>query len=380
MMSRDWRVDSLRGYFLVLMTLAHLPQHPLQRFTSYTFGYASAPDGFVFLSGLVSTWVYLRLRNKHGQRSMEARVLQRTRYVYLVHILLLSASIVGAVLLKQNSFQASHPLEAFFSGSLLLYQPGLTDILPMYCVFLLFTPIVLDQMMKGRAWLVGVISATLWFAAQWGIGDASHLVPWINLGTFNILAWQAYFVAGQYLGYRGLSTGEGAVPRSRVLLVVCIVLSLFFFLDRHREFILGVTPLLKFSIGPSRNPARFLDAACLGYVIWWFPRAIDRKLMTLRLFKFFNRLGKHSLQVFAYSLFVTAAFSKVGQDWVGLPGAARVVLALVVVLSLVIPAWLHETYRSGSKFTAPGVGYPTDCKASPHVCHMGKRTSLSERV
>jgi len=102
--------------------------------------------------------------------------------------------------------------------------------------------------------------------------------------------------------------------------------------------------------------------------------------MTLRLFKFFNRLGKHSLQVFAYSLFVTAAFSKVGQDWVGLPGAARVVLALVVVLSLVIPAWLHEIYRSGSKFTAPGVGYPTNCKASPHVCHMGKRTSLSERV
>src|SRR5712692_465930 len=130
------------------------------------------------------------------------------------------------------------------------------------------------------------------------------LYSWINLGTFNILAWQAYFVAGQYLGYRGLSTGEGAVPRSRVLLVVCIVLSLFFFLDRHREFILGVTPLLKFSIGPSRNPARFLDAACLGYVIWWFPRAINRKLMTLRLFKFFNRLGKHSLQVFAYSLFV----------------------------------------------------------------------------
>jgi len=220
----------LRGYFLVLMTLAHLPQHPLQRFTSYTFGYASAPDGFVFLSGLVSTWVYLRLRNKHGQRSMEARVLQRTRYVYLVHILLLSASIVGAVLLKQNSFQASHPLEAFFSGSLLLYQPGLTDILPMYCVFLLFTPIVLDQMMKGGAWLVGVISATLWFAAQWGIGDASHLVPWINLGTFNILAWQAYFITGQYLGYRGLSTGEGAVPRSRVCYWWFVLCFRFFFL------------------------------------------------------------------------------------------------------------------------------------------------------
>ena len=83
-----------------------------------------------------------------------------------------------------------------------MYQPTLSDILPMYCIFLLFTPLVLDQMMKGRAWLVGMTSAGLWCAAQWGIGDASYMVPWINLGTFNILAWQAYFVAGQYLGYR----------------------------------------------------------------------------------------------------------------------------------------------------------------------------------
>ncbi len=353
MTSRDWRVDSLRGYFLVLMTLAHLPQHPLQPFFSYTFGYASAPDGFVFLSGLVSTWVYLRFRNKHGQGALEARLLRRARDVYAVHMLLLGASISGAVLLQQSSFQAAHPLQAFFSGSLLLYQPGFSDILPMYCVFLLFTPIVLEQMTKGRAWLVGVTSASLWLAAQWGIGDASHLIPWINLGTFNILAWQAYFVAGQYLAYRGLSREAGAVPKSRALLAVCFVLALFFFLDRHRHVLFGVAPLLKFSLGPSRNPARFLDAVCLGYVIWWLPRTIDFQLMRLRLFQFFNLLGRHSLQVFAVSLFMTAALSKLRHDWVALPGVARVVLALVVVFSLAIPARLHEMYRAGFRFTVP---------------------------
>jgi len=353
MTSRDWRVDSLRGYFLVLMTLAHLPPHPLQPFFSYTLGYASAPDGFVFLSGLVSTWVYLRFRDKHGQRALEARVIRRTRDVYAVHMLLLGASILGAVLLKQNSFQAAHPLQALFSGSLLMYQPGFSDILPMYCVFLLFTPVVLEQLMKGRAWLIGVISAVLWAAAQWGIGDASHLVPWINLGTFNILAWQAYFVAGQYFAYRGLNSEEGAVPKSRVLLVACSVLALFFFLDRHRQFLFGVAPLLKFSMGPSRNPARFLDAVCLGYVIWWLPRSIDLRLMRLRLFQFFNLLGRHSLQVFAVSLFITAVLSKLRHDWVSLPGPARIVLALLVVFSLAIPARLHEIYRTGFKFTAP---------------------------
>jgi hypothetical protein len=228
MMSRDWRVDALRGYFLVIMTLTHLPPHPLERFTSYTFGFASAPDGFVFLSGLMSAWVYLRVRNKQGQPAMEARALRRTRDIYLVHIFLLSASILGAVLLKQASFQAAHPVQAFLGGSLLLYRPTFCDILPMYCIFLLFTPIVLDQMMRGRAWLAGVISTALWLTARWGIGDAAHLVPWIDVGAFNILAWQAYFVAGLYLGQRQLHAGDGAVPRSRVLLALCITLSLFF--------------------------------------------------------------------------------------------------------------------------------------------------------
>jgi len=368
MTSRDWRVDSLRGYFLVLMTVAHLPQNPLQRFTAYTFGYASAPDGFVLLSGLVSTWVYLRIRNRHGQRALETRVLRRTRDVYLVHIVLLSASILGAALLNHASFQAAHPIQTFVSGSLLMYQPTHSDILPMYCVFLLFTPLVLDQMMKGRAWLVGMTSAALWIAAQRGIGDASHMVPWINLGTFNILAWQAYFVAGQYLGYRKLSAGENAVPKSRILLAACVVLALLFFVDRHSPSIFGTAPLLKFSIGPSRTPARFLDAACLAYVIWWIPRAIDRKLMTLQPFKFFNLMGRHSLQVFAASLFITAVLSQVGQAWVGLPGAARIGSTFVVVLSLAIPAWMHEMYRKHSREKpVPSIEHPAILRNSDFV-------------
>ena len=110
--------------------------------------------------------------------------------------------------------------------------------------------------------------------------------------------------------------------------MVCIALALLFFLDRHSQGIFGTAPLLKFAIGPSRTPARFLDAACLGYVIWWIPRTIDRKLMALRLFNFFNLLGRHSLQVFVGSLFITAVLSKINNHWDGLPESARLGLAL----------------------------------------------------
>jgi len=123
MTSRDWRVDSLRGYFLVLMTLAHLPQHPLQRFSSYTFGYASAPDGFVFLLragvhvGLPAS-TQQNTDNMHWRRESFANARRVP-----VHIVLLSASIGGAVLLITPSFQAANPVQTFVSGSLLLYQP-----------------------------------------------------------------------------------------------------------------------------------------------------------------------------------------------------------------------------------------------------------------
>jgi hypothetical protein len=359
-------VDSLRGYFLVIMTIAHLPQNPLQRLSAYTFGYASAPDGFVFLSGLVSTWVYLRVREKHGQPALEMRVLRRTRDLYMVHILLLIASIAEAIFLDRNSFQAAHPIQTFISGSLLLYQPTLSDILPMYCVFLLFTPLVLEQMMKGRAWLVGLVSAALWFSAQLGFGDTSNVVPWISLGSFNVLAWQAYFVAGQYLAHRSHRTEEDAIPRSRGLLAVCLVLALFFFLDRHRQFLFGAAPLLRFSIGPSRTPTRFVNAACLAYVIWWIPRTVDLKLMRLRLFKFFNLIGQHSLQVFAGSLFITAGFSKIGHYWVDFSGTSRLGLALLAVVSLTIPAWVHVMYRRhGRQRPAARTEYPEIVQAPP---------------
>ena len=70
-------------------------------------------------------------------------------------------------------------------------------------------------------------------------------------------------------------------------------------------------------------------------------------LMKLRLFKFMNLLGRHSLQVFVFSLLVTVPWSEAGSPyWDALPAWAKFCVALATVLSLAIPAWLHETYRA----------------------------------
>lgn len=342
-MGRDWRVDTLRGYFLFLMTVAHLPEHVLMRYSEYSFGYASAPDGFVFLSGITSAWVYLRVRSKYGPAAMRGKAWYRTRQIYVTHILLLSLAILAGLALHGTSFRATHPLLALGSGSIFLYQPQMSDILPMYCLFFLFLPLTLEQMARGRAWLVGLISAALWLAAQRGIGDSVPAVSWIDLGAFNVLCWQAYFVAGQYIGYRK-TVGKPAAPKTRLLLGACAALAFFLFIERHLPIVRA--HWLHFHRGPDHNPLRFLDAACLAYLVWRVPRTLDELLKRFRLVQMFNFLGQHSLQVFAWSIALTCTLYRFrGHYWYALNSAGQVCLALLAGFSCVIPAYLHQMYR-----------------------------------
>jgi hypothetical protein len=348
-MGRDWRVDTLRGYFLVLMTLGHFP-NPLARYTEYSFGYAAAPDGFVFLAGLVSAWVYFPLIQKRGPAAMTAKVFRRTRAIYFCHIALITLGILFTLQSGAHTFRASHPLRAFVLGSLLLQQGGFDKILPMYCVFLALTPLMLKQFDKGRAWLIGTISAGLWLAAQFGLGDNNDRIPWMDLGTFNICAWQAYFVAGQYLGYRRVMSPRFKILKSRALLLACAVIATLLMGDRHLFWLVGHQPLLGFSGHPNHNPVRLLDAACLAYILWFIPQAVDWKFMPLHLFKFFNLLGRHSLQVFMFSM-VVARFE--AHTITTLPLAARVVLTILTLASLAVPALVHQMYQASRSQESP---------------------------
>jgi hypothetical protein len=343
-MGRDWRVDTLRGYFLVAMTLGHFP-NPLAPYTEYTFGYASSPDGFVFLSGLVATWVYLPVMQRRGPSAMVSKVFRRAGTIYVTHILLLVVGLLAAV----ATHHAARLLQTFVLGALLWNQVGFDRILPMYCVFLACTPLVLKQFTEGHAWLIAVISGSLWLCAQFGVGDWGSSAG-ASQATFNLFAWQAYFVAGQYLGYRGLRSTEGSVRKSPILLTACVVVAVLLMIDRHLLSLWGVNPRLGFTAHPDHNPARFLDAACLGYLISWIPRGADLAAMELRLFRFLNLLGRHSLQVFAFSMVITRFEAHTINDF---SSGAKLIVALLTVLSLGFPAWLHQYFRERGLAIAP---------------------------
>jgi hypothetical protein len=134
--------------------------------------------------------------------------------------------------------------------------------------------------------------------------------------------------------------------------------------DRHLHVFAGMSPLLGFKNEPDHNPVRFLDAACLGYLIYRVPAVVDGKLKQWRVFQFLNLLGQHSLQVFAFSLLATFFVSWLGPQWDTVGSLPKALAVGLVVLALAIPARLHEYYRqrhrrpASSLFAAAGVTSP----------------------
>jgi hypothetical protein len=348
---RAHRVDALRGLFLIIMMVDHLPYHPLLGFSRQTFGFVSAAEGFVFLSGMVSAWVYGRILAKQGEAALCRGAWQRARDIYLTHLLLYTVALAGGLLGGwQIASQFANFWGAWWHGALLIFQPPLFGILPMYVAFLLLTPLLLQQMARGRAPLVWAASIALWLAALWGIGSPAHNPPWLELGAFNFLAWQLLFVAGAYFGYRKAAGHGSPVPASRLLFVSSVALVTVFFLVRHQTLFFGNLSIVdtKTALGAWRSinhPVRMLNFAAYAYILWYLPRSVDEKMHGTLVFRWLRYLGGHSLQVFAWSIFVSCIAFSFRDSWVALSPACRTLLAVAAASSLIFPAWMHERWR-----------------------------------
>lgn len=349
-MSRDWRIDTLRGYFLVVITIDHF-DNPLRWLTFYTFGYASSPDGFHLLSGVVSGWVYTGIADRHGALTVWKKALRRAAAIYFARMTIV---ITCACLGCSTGIHGSQRVwQAVAAAALIDTHEGAGRILSLYCVFLAFTPLVLAAFEKGWTRTVAVLSAGLWGAAQLGLGTSVFGLHGLHpVGFFNIYAWQAYFVAGLYLGYRCARHGSSGLRRLPWLQLACGLTALLLLVDRHLA-LWGMQPLLQFASAPNHNPVRFLDAACLGYLVWCVPRSLDRKLMRTGVCRFLNFLGRHSLQVVTVSLILTRAESHLAP---GLSGKALLLVALLNIAALWVPARLHEIWLEHKSNRAPALG------------------------
>lgn len=356
------RLDAVRGLFLIIMAGVHVPS-PVSTALREPFGFTSAAEAFIFLSACLAGLVYGKVYLRHGWETMAHKVWQRSRLVFIVHLaLLLPVTLAawlwcGQVIPLANHFHdfLVHPWTSLPLLPLLLHQPPLFDILPMYVLFLLVTPFAF-VLAKRRGWQsVLLISAALWLAGQFQSAyfptDTTRLLP-LRGGSFNVLAWQFLWLAG-------LALGESSIRRPlisqnwRLPLVVLAGTAVLAGLCARHGWVAGwqINPnysltnfwLNKWTLGPLR---------LLNFFVWvvlllaWNPRPPQRLLAPPAL------LGRHSLAVFAFHLPLVVTATAVIQ-MLALPDTAQTILVLGVIASLFVWAWwLENNARERAKAAA----------------------------
>jgi hypothetical protein len=347
-------LDALRGLFLVWMTFTHMPTR-FSDFANQPIGFVSSAEGFVFLSALLVSRVYLREAQEDGA-GLRVKLWRRTLKIYGYHLLLLTFAFTVAAAIAATThrpalhnllnFYLAHPVVAIVGSILLIYCPPLLDILPMYVLFLFLTPMLLTVAIRYGWTRILVVSGLVWVGAQFGLREllhsvvvhATHLpIPLQETGAFNLFAWQGMWFGGLWLGAK---SAEGDVPLARVpgqIVAMCGGVCVFFIGVRHgwlgpylTQQSLGIQ-LDKWQIGPMRvvNLAAFL------IVCYW----LRRYLAPLVAREPFLTLGRASLQVFcAHVLFVFVGLALLYEDIPQLHGMRAYGMLLLTFTGLILVA------------------------------------------
>ena len=242
-MARDLRLDFFRGLALFCIFIDHLPTNIMAEFTLQSVMLSDAAEVFILISGYTAGMVYGRAMEREGFVIAGVRVYHRVWQLYVAHVFLfmmflaLVAYTAGALnnSLYAEEFGAANFLNepglAVVEALTLQFQPAFMNILPLYIVLLAILPFVLAGF---RAWpnLIIFASLALWLAAQFDKRIALAAYPGPDgVWPFNPFAWQALFLLGVWLGWRGT---KGGVPwlRDRWLFCVAAGLALAGFLVR----------------------------------------------------------------------------------------------------------------------------------------------------
>lgn len=312
-MKREIEIDAVRGLMLVWMTLTHLPT-ALTPWVNQPFGYISASEGFIFLSALFTGRIYFRLFSREGPQKMTAKLLSRTLKLYGYHLLLLvfAFGIAARYALGSHGQGLYNLLDFYFTAGparairdalLLVYRPPLLDIIPLYIIFLLLSPVVMLVGIRiGWRFILGA-SFALWLCAQFGLREVSYAflahysalhIPLNEMGAFNLWAWQFVWVIGMWCGVRWANNDLPVEKWARQTWIPAVVIFACLVALRYKQmFGLDLTrwaPLLdKWHLGL----VHLIDSAAVAIILVrfrWITKTISIRPLVL--------MGQSSLQVF----------------------------------------------------------------------------------
>lgn len=241
-MKRMVELDVLRGFLLLMMVVNHSPS-PLRQLTDQPIGFFSTAEAFVFISALLAGLIFQKRREKLGFAAARAATLQRALRIYRAHLITLFVVFaVGSLFLAWvpgiryilNKFFDS-PTSAVAGSVALLFQPPLLDILPMYVIFSLVTPLAFWVADRVGWRTVLATSAGVWALSQFNLREFITAPirdqAFVQIGPFDLFSWQFLWIVGLVFG-RSLQQGKPILHFSKGAEIVLLLLAVGFTLSR----------------------------------------------------------------------------------------------------------------------------------------------------
>jgi hypothetical protein len=343
-------LDVLRGFLLLVMSVDHSPSG-LRRFTDQPLGFFTTAECFVFVSAFLAGMVFRKRSEKLGFVAARSSSIDRAGRIYRAHLVTVGfAFVLGSFFLSDLPgirYLLDHYLVnpwAAIPGSLaLLFRPPLMDILPIYVLFSLLTPLAFWAAQRWEWRTVLLVSFSGWLIAQSHASDlwltTAKDLSFVQLGPFDLLAWQFLWVAGLFIGQRFVEN-KSLLPATnwfRLLLVLPVIVFLFW---RWISIANGPDPITqswwfdKWHLGP----LRLINFALAALVTATFLRYINRWELFLRPFLL---IGRHMLPVFCSQICLSLLL--IGRAESGLTTEPAItVLTICQLLTAPLFAWFLE--------------------------------------
>lgn len=259
----------LRGFALVCIMLDHMPGGVLRDLTLSNFFLFDAAELFVLLSGFLVGLVWKRLAARDGIFAAQRRFAWRAFQVW--RAMLIAAGLMALLSLLLLKLGLPHtaiwngyaelivdkPVSYLMVVGLLWMQPNLLDVLALYSLLLVATPLVMPAL-AWRPWLTAAILATLWwFAVPLNLMIPNER-PDSNGLLFNPFAWQALFFTGAALGLYRRPVMATLTRHGRVLTIASLGMLAF-----------GGLVLIGWKVGEPLAPMRNALFAVHGVIEKW---------------------------------------------------------------------------------------------------------------
>jgi len=352
--------DSLRGIMLLMMIVDHSPSQ-LRLFTDQPMGFSTTAEGFVFVSAFLAGMIFRRRTDKAGFAAAGSATIYRAWRIYRAHLLtVFFAFVIGSFFLgglpgvgNLLDQYLKNPAAAIVGSAVLLFQPPLMDILPMYIWFSFLTPLAFLAAQRWGWKAVIYTSLAVWLISQTRVRDwlvtASEGIPYVELGPFDILAWQLLWISGLFFGQR--FQGGAAVPHiPSSLQGILLALVIGFLGWRWGSIYLGMDLsnqmwlLDKWHLGP----LRLIDFFATGWLISKSAKRFERWEALLRPL---SLMGRHMLPVFCCQICLSVLLIGMVEPLKDREPIASV-LVICQLFSAFLLSWLFEWISRSKKSMA----------------------------